>query len=240
MIEGSYVDGIDRAALQTFMKRVRATLGHDLRTPLGTIVNYASVLEEDSGLDEEELRDLPRRIRGLAMQTAEMLQLLLDATLLAASAPAFAPVDPNALLQSIVDDIENALSPRKLAPPPANAANDPDLPEIEPEIVAFAWRAFLQIEKSLSLRPLSAARATVERRADRVRLGVTFHSKAENGAAPVDLDAFARGGEVEVPVTNRFALRLSRDLVTARGGELELFGRIGADAAICMSFPQLT
>ncbi len=96
---------VDGEALQAFMRSVRAILGHDLRTPLGTIVNYASILEEDAGLDPG-LRELPRRIRGQAMQAAEMLQLLLDATLLASSAPAPIPVDPEALLHSIVVEVE--------------------------------------------------------------------------------------------------------------------------------------
>ncbi len=246
MTEGSSADGVDRAALHTFMERVRATLGHDLRTPLGTIVNYATVLEMGTGLDEEELRDLPRRIRAQAMQSAEMLELLLDATLLAASVPAFTPVDPSALLQSIVADLERDASRREPIPPPAppaHAAHGPDTVELEPEIVRFAWRAFLLLDRSASSHPPSAAHTTVERRSDRVRLGLTVRRptsrpQGNDGAAPVDLDAFTRGGEVTAPETHRLALRLSRELVAARSGELELCGRVGADAAIYISFPR--
>lgn len=234
MLPASYADdGLDRAALHAFMQRVQATLGHDLRTPLGTIVNYAAVLEEDGGLDEARRRELPRRIRGQAMQAADMLQMLLDATLLAASVPRCVAVDPAALLRSIVAEIEGD---ELLAAPVATESGDEIA--LDPEVVGFAWRSFLLLEKSLTSRPLSAARTTIETHEEGVRLGLAFRGSGVVGAAPVDLDAFTRGSLVEVPTTSRFALRLSRDLVRSRGGELLLRGHVGSDAAICLSLPR--
>ena len=225
-------DGLDRAALHAFMQRVQATLGHDLRTPLGTIVNYASVLEEDGGLDEARRRELPRRIRGQAMQAADMLQMLLDATLLAASVPRCIPTDPAALLRSIVAEIEGD----ELLAAPA-LPEEVETMELDPGVVGFAWRAFLLLEKSLTSRPLGGARATIVTHEDGLRLDLAFRASDVVGPALIDLDAFNRGSLLDVPATNRFALRLSRDLVRSRGGELLLRGRVGADAAICLVLP---
>jgi signal transduction histidine kinase len=229
----SSTDGLDRVALHAFMERVQATLGHDLRTPLGTIVNYASVLEEDVGLDGERRSELPRRIRGQAMQAAEMLQLLLDATLLAAAVPIVVRVDPDALLRSVVAELEGDAPEPDAAPSPGSRAIG-----LDPRVVGFAWRSFLALERTLTSRPLSAARTTIDAVDGRVRLELAFGGADAESAAPIDVEAFTRQNAAEIPAPSRFALRLSRDLVRARGGELLVRGRVGADAAIRIDLPR--
>jgi signal transduction histidine kinase len=234
MADLSTPSGIDLAALQGFMRKVRATLGRELRSSLGTIVNYASVIEDDSALDRDGLRDLPRRIRVQATRSAEMLQLLLDAMLLAGSIPAYTAIDPGALLESVVAEIQSDSGVREASLPFANTA----VPvEIEPEVLAFVWRAFLLLEHGVAARPLAAARAKVERRVDVVRIGLTLDSNPGDGTVPVDIDTFSGAGEIETPPIHAFALRLSRDLVAVRGGELDLFGRVGTDAAVFLTLP---
>jgi hypothetical protein len=237
MAEPSPEGGIDPIALQAFIKRVRATLGHDLLASLGTIVNYASVIEGASGLDEEELRDLPRRIRLQAMESAEMLRLLLEATLLAGSVPAYAPVELTVLLQSVVAEISGGAIVEEPDLLPAGCVQ---VVELDSEIVAFAWRSFLLLENGLAARPLSAAHATVERSEDRVRIGLSLDPNGGSDARPVDLDTLAGRGEAATPGTRRFGLQLSRDLVAVRGGDLEICGRFGTDAAIFLSFSVAT
>src|SRR6187399_443842 len=86
-------------ALARFLQRVHKSFSHDLGAPLGSIVNYACVLESGqalparSGENEssaatpdthgQEVRELGRRIRTNAMRAARMLQLLATATGLA-------------------------------------------------------------------------------------------------------------------------------------------------------------
>src|SRR5688572_16266368 len=164
---------IDPAPLQVFLRRVRTFFERDLRTSLGTIVNYASVIEEGSGRDDDGLRDLPRRIRVQATRSAEMLQLVLEAMLLAGSARAYATVDPSALLASVIADINGEAGTRKEDMP---LDRPPGMVEVEPEIVAFVWRAFLLLENDAAARPLSSARTTIELREDVVRIGLAFDS----------------------------------------------------------------
>jgi K+-sensing histidine kinase KdpD len=243
MNQVSHAVGADRAALQRFMQRVSATLGHDLRTPLGTIVNYASVLEEDPELAVAGLREVPRRIRGQAMQLAEMLQLLLDATNLAAAPPGRTAVDPDLLLRTVIAELEGDPLVRERPAVPMGAAADaatappPDALALEPRIVAFAWRSFLGLARRLSSRALAAARVAVDARSERVRLSLIVGRDGEADVPPLAFDEFVRSGGGDVSAAHRLALRLSRDLVAARGGELSFGGRLGADAAIHLEFP---
>lgn len=250
MNQVSHAIGPDRAGLQGFMQRVSATLSHDLRTPLGTIVNYASVLEEDPELAVAGLRDVPRRIRGQAMQLAEMLQLLLDATNLAVAPTARTAVDPDALLRIVIAEFEGSPLVREHPAVPSDAAADaatgtapapaPRALALEPKIVAFAWRSFLGLELRLSSRALAAARVAVEVRSENLRLGLIVGHNGEADVPALAFDEFVRSGGGDVSAAHRLALRLSRDLVASRGGELSFGGRLGADAALFLEFPPAT
>ena len=88
-----------------FLERIRNSFSHDLRTPLGSIVNYAAVLEATQGADTEEVRDLGRRIRGNAQRASRMIQLLANATGLASRPYRAVLTDLLALAQSVLSDV---------------------------------------------------------------------------------------------------------------------------------------
>src|SRR5688572_17583670 len=108
-------------ALARFLQRVHKSFSHDLGAPLGSIVNYACVLESGQSLpsrpasDDDsasapsdahahEVRELGRRIRTNAMRAARMLQLLATATGLASRPLHGESADALPLAKSILMD----------------------------------------------------------------------------------------------------------------------------------------
>jgi K+-sensing histidine kinase KdpD len=222
---------LDGSTLHLFVQRARKALGHDLRTPLGTIVNYASVLEEDPAPEVTNVRELTQRIRGHAMHAAEMLQLLLDALLIAAQAPAPRAIDATALVESIVAEMEGGTTLRVEAAP---ASDELHAAEFDPAVVAYAWRAFLDLEKTVF--PRLPREARIDRSRDGSHATITLRFGAAAATQAVELDPFLRRDGVDVPPPRRLALQLARDLVVARGGTLEMLGRAAGDAGIRLGF----
>ncbi|MBL8842802.1 MAG: hypothetical protein JNL90_14890 [Planctomycetes bacterium] len=225
-----------RAGLHDFIEQVRAELGHDLRTPLSTIVTCSALLEEDAALSTEVRRDLLARIRSQAMQTAEMLQMLLDATLVAATAPKVEAIVPAALLQTIVGEIEGEWVPQRNEPARA-VGQPPEAPvRLDAAVVGFAWRAFLLVDKVLAARARSTAAVVVTRQAGGVRLDLGFAEPPETRAPALPLAALPASGARAVPRPHRLALRLAHALVRSHDGELALTGVLGDDARMSLDF----
>ena len=67
------------AGTGALLERVRRALAHDLRTPLGTIGNYATILEYHDQAKPEEVRAFATRIRASVARTSLMLTQLTDA-----------------------------------------------------------------------------------------------------------------------------------------------------------------
>lgn len=227
---------VARGGLHHLIEQVRAELGHDLRTPLSTIVTCTALLEEDASLAADVRRDLLARIRTQAMQTAEMLQMLLDATLVAAAPSKVEAIEPAALLQSIVDEIEG-----EWAPPcddPLHAAGHPAgaTVRLDAAVVGFAWRAFLRVDQVLAARPRSTSAVVVTRRAAGVELDLGFGAPPEPRATTLPLPALPASGARAVPRPHRLALRLAQALVRSRGGNLTLSGVLGDDARMRLDF----
>ncbi len=226
-----------RTQLRAFMEQVRMSLGHDLRTPLSTIVTCASVLEEAPSISGEARRDLLARIRSQAMQTAEMLQLLLDATLVAASSPGTSAIEPNALLQTIVAELEGEWVPRRNAPSRAKGPLRSDRVQIDPTVVGFAWRAYLMLDKVLATREHATAAVVTTSDAGGVHLDLGFSDPASEPLAPIDFEALPASGTCAIPRPHRLALRLARELIRTRDGELSLVGTLGLDGRMRIDFP---
>jgi hypothetical protein len=232
MSERSPTSGFDPPALHRFMERVTRSLGHDLRTPLGTIVNYALLVEQDAPSDADGLRQSAQRIRGQAMHTAEMLQLLLEATLLASRPPAPVPVDAVELLSAIVADFDGGAT----LDVGSDDGNGVPLVEVDPAVVGFAWRAYLELEKEVCPFPRRGASVIQERAGDRLQLGLRLGGELDPGKGAVDIDHYV-DGKLPVAAPRRFALALGRDLVAAHCGELQLFGRAGVGSLMLLRLP---
>lgn len=235
MIESLTPPPIDRDRLDDFMQIVRATVDHDLRTPLSTIVACVAILEEGADLDLVARQGLLARIRRQALQTAEMLALAIEATSLAATASAAVATDPAELLQSVVAELEGEWVPRRAAPRIGRSRVHVENVSIERAIVRFAWRGFLLLDKVVAARPLTDIEIGAEDGVDGVQLDLGF--RLAGSGAPLDLDALARGSGSAIPRPHRLALRIGRDLVRSRGGELEVNGTLGVDARLLLRLP---
>lgn len=224
--------------LARFLERVRKSFSHDLRTPLGTIVNYAAVLEASQGSDAEEVRDLGRRIRGNALRAARMIQLLATATGLAGRPLHAAPTDLLALARSVLGDANGRGVVR------AGADTHSTLADVDAEVLGFAWRAYVAVENDARGKPTDEAELSVSGDADDLVLEV--RCGFEHAAA--DVRPWATSTAIEVPAYLRhnggpsrlecaLGLGLAQDLVESHGGELHVWGRPGAQSALRLRFP---
>jgi hypothetical protein len=220
---------MDAARLRPLLGRIADLLGHDLRTPLGSVVNYVSLFELDPAPTAAELRDVAGRVRGQVAEVAALAQLVVDALAIVAAPPAASPFDPVALLESVAHDVgDDAAALRRATSAGAvDGAAALDAPR-----VGFAWRAFLRFDRAARR---GAARSLEVRRA--ARSGTAALELWLDGAPDLDrpavaLDRFVANGAARVAPSLRFALEVARELVGGVGGTLELFGAAGATAGI--------
>lgn len=223
-------------SLARFLDRVRSSFSHDLRTPLGTIVNYAAVLESTQGVDAADVRDLGRRIRGNAQRATRMIQLLANATGLASRPLRTATTDLLALAQSILTDVGGRGRVRL-------AANTTSaLVEVDAEVLGFAWRAYNAVEHDSRAKPIDDAELELNRAADALEVELRCGAPAPNEtslARPVlELPGFLRHNGGPDRLESGLGLQLAQDLVVSLGGELHVWGRPGIRSGLRLRFPQ--
>lgn len=229
--------GAGTSSLTTFLERIRKSFSHDLRTPLGAIVNYAAVLEAHPGEDGAEVRDLGRRIRGNALRMSRMIQMLATATGLAARPLAATTTDLPALARSILVDAggRGVVS--------VTSANTDALTIVDAEVVGFAWRAYVSVERDARGRAPDALALSVGHDVGALSMelscsgvdGSLTRLAAESGSA--ELSGFLRYDNGPERNECAFALTLARDLILSHGGDVTVRGRPGAASALCVRLP---
>jgi len=229
------VDG--STPLAAFLERVRTSFSHDMRTPLGTIVNYSAVLETHEGAGADEIRDLGRRIRTNALRVSRMIQLVATATGLAARPLSAASTDMSALARSILIDA-GGRGHVQLVPDGASTWAD-----VDAEVVGFALRAYVSVENDARARPIDALDLRVEDRSGRTWLDVRCGDATANGTPPTELATNA-GLPVFLSHDNGPAraecamqLGLACDLIHSHGGDLHVWGRPGVSSGVRVSLP---
>jgi signal transduction histidine kinase len=217
--------------LNAFLERVRKTLGHDLRTPLGTIANYAAVLAATPRSDGDHVHRLAQHIRANAMGAAKMLEQTLDALLLAARPPSPATFDASALLATIATELAHGVEIVGDGTPAEGGAF-----QFDPALVAFVWKIFVDLVRFES--PAMACKAWIARRDedDRAFLVLSM-GRDDGGAAALPLENFLVHEPPDAAQVRRFGLALCRELVTVRGGAFEVAGRAGAEVVLRLGFP---
>src|SRR5262249_36214980 len=82
------------------------SMSHDLRSPVGAVLNYSAVIEEDFGghLDESGMHML-RRIRASARSAADMLDQLVQFGWARSELGERAPTDLTSLARAVHDEI---------------------------------------------------------------------------------------------------------------------------------------
>ncbi len=221
-----------RADATGFLERVRRALAHDLRTPLGTIANYAAILEYHGETKPADVRVFAGRIRQSAVRAAVMLQHITDAIGLAERRTPDLGVDPSGLVRALLTEMSvHVRFPVRGEEPHERVPFDPDL-------LAFAWRAFLAVNAE------SAGDSSLD---------VDIEVEPSNGVTTVDMwigarpnasperagsSAYTEGIESPAQPESCFALGLAEDLIRIRGGEMGLWGRPGKASNLRIAFPR--
>jgi len=223
------------AALRRLLMKVVGALGHDLRTPLGTIVNCAAVLAGDPVPADGEIRDLADRVRRQARRVVDVAQLLSDALLLVASPPMTVTGEAITLLQSVLDETNRGI---RLVPAPMQPDGTPRVIDVDPRVVGFAAQAWLAVEETVRPELPREARLRVERLDEHLRIELAFDGAADLPVAAVPIDEYLRDVGVKIPPARRFALEIAMALLECSGGELTLAGKPGHGPALRLKFTQ--
>jgi K+-sensing histidine kinase KdpD len=226
-----------RSALVCFLENTHKAFSHDLRSPIGTIVNYATVLEGTEGPQTEVVRDLSRRIRGNAQRIARMIQTLVSATSLASRSLRSTTTDLAAFARSILADAGGRGQVRM-----TTSSREPVI-GIDSEILGFAWRAFVAVQADARGAPVHAAELEVVRGGEQLQLEFRCAPDLEQlppqlGADVVpaaELQSFLRLNNGPGRLECGFGLSLAEHLIVCHGGTFSVWGRPGSSAGLRLS-----
>jgi signal transduction histidine kinase len=221
-------------ALRRLHERIARGLGHDLRTPLGTIVNCASLLDGGDAPDAATVRDAAARIRRQASALADASQLLADALRIAAQPPALRSGAPLTLLRALAEEIGAGV---RLREAPAGAAAVPAALALDARRVGYAWRTFLAIERTARATLPAEAEVRVARSAADASIELGFDGALAAAPAWVAPPDWARSAESRLAPLARLTLEVGGDLLAATGGTLEVAGAPGRGSALRLRLP---
>jgi phospho-acceptor domain-containing protein len=215
-----------------FLERIRRALAHDLRTPLGTITNYAAILEYQEEAKPADVRVFAGRIRQSAVRAAAMLQHLTDAIVLSEREPSLAGFEPVGLVRALISELP---VPARF---PANGQEPSGRLPLDSDLLAFTWRAFLVINAEAP--GVTGLDVDVEVAHDDGVMLVDMWLGARPTAPPTHsgTSKYIEGGAETTLPESCFALGLAEDLVHMRGGEMSLWGRPGQASNLRLSFPR--
>jgi signal transduction histidine kinase len=221
-----------RARTEGFLERVRRALAHDLRTPLGTIANYAAILEYHGDTKPADVRVFAGRIRQSAVRAAVMLQHITDAIVLAERRQPALGFDPGGLVRALLTEMNVHVRF------PGRGAEPHERVPLDPELVSFAWRAFLNVNAEAAGEQTLDVDVEIEP-SDSATVVDMWVGKRPNetlersGTAP-----FVEAAGAPTHPESCFALGLAEDLIRIRGGEMGLWGRPGAASNLRIAFPR--
>src|SRR5436190_22518000 len=235
-------DGRKDQALARFLERIRKSVTHDLRTPLGTIVNYAAVLEANQGSDPEEVRDLGRRIRSNAQRAARMVQMMATAVGLASRPSHIASTDLMRLARSVLTDANGRGMVR------LGRETHETLADVDAELLGFVWRAYVAVESDTLGKPVDEAELVVVPSPDSLLVELSCAAPADSIETPristgsegsVELQSYLRHNGGPARLESSMGLGLAQDLIASHGDELEVWGRPGVRSGLRVRFPSV-
>jgi hypothetical protein len=219
-----------RPVTDPFLERVRRALDHDLRTPLGTIVNYATILESQTEAKSDDVRVFAGRIRSNAVRTAKMLRHVAEALTLSERAPSEHGFDPSGLVRALVSELP--LHVRF----PARGVEPTDPILFDRELLAFSWRAFLAVNSEAGTRHALELDIEVHWSEIETAIDMWVGTRPAPTPAHVGSSKFAEEALEVVPPESCFALGLAEELVRRRGGDFGLWGQPGRAAGLRIAF----
>jgi signal transduction histidine kinase len=209
-----------------FIERVRRALGHDLHTPLGTIANYAAILEYQNQGKPEEVRLFAGRIRSSAMRLSAMLRQMAEAINLTENTRPDTSVNLSALVRSLVTEMNLRVVF------PAHGREPAEDVTLDRELLTFAWRSFL----SVNAEAAAAQGFDLDLETEDQAITLWIGARPESAPAHVTASKFSDDASALVPPESCFALGLAEWLIRQRGGEVGLWGRPGQSAALRVVF----
>ena len=216
---------------KAFQERVRRALSHDVHTPLGTIANYASILEYHSDPKPAEVPVFAARIRTSALRAAAMLQTVAEALALSQRTLQREEIEPSGVVRAILAEL--ALHAHFPTRAPESIGRVP----FDRELLAFAWKAFLDSNAEASgehVLDIDVEVATTESEYVSM-LWVGDHRALLTEV--FDADHFPSSGAVLGQPDSKFALGFAQDLVELHGGSVGFFGRAGVASGLRIAFP---
>ncbi|MFN0241729.1 MAG: hypothetical protein ACKVWV_02460 [Planctomycetota bacterium] len=213
----------EETRLGSFLERVRKALSHDLRSPLGTISNYAAILEFQGDAKPDEIRSFAHRIRSSSVRAANQLGHAADALALVIREPRLESTDVGALLRKVLE--EHMLLAR--FPARTSAHHAPVV--LDAALVTFAWRAFLALMREGS----AGTMLDVDLDGDGDALELFVGARDAQRGFTLDVASFV-DLTPEASPDSCFALALAEDLVALRGGKLSLSGNARGSAGLAL------
>jgi two-component system, NtrC family, sensor kinase len=236
--------------------QLAAMMAHDVSTPLNAISGHAQLLLQKGDLDAETID----RLRIIEAQIARVVEVL--QTLLTASAPAepmFKPVDPNPLVQGLLNLIAPVLARKQITVSTAFASDLPaicgDAAQLQQVLLNCLVNALDAMPNGGILR-VETARVShrSEARGDPGRLvRVTGHHSSGSdsdrlaicisdtgvGIAAEDLERIFEPFFTTKPNSTGTGLGLSicRRVVAAHRGQIEVESRVGAGTTFRIVLP---
>jgi signal transduction histidine kinase len=215
-----------------FLQRIRRALAHDLRTPLGTITNYAAILEHQGESKPMDVRLFAARIRQSAVRAAMMLQHVTDAIVLSGRTPSKESVDLAGLVRSLLT--ETSVRARF----PAHGEEPVERVRIDGELLAFAWRAFLSINAEASGDAMLDLDVEYGSDDGMHTVDIWIGSRPSESPSRTGASRFTETVLGSSAPESCFALGLAEDLIHLRGGEIGLWGHPGQGSNLRVSLPR--
>jgi signal transduction histidine kinase len=222
-------DRAQELPLARFLERARSYCFHELRGSLGTISNYASVLELGQA-NSTEISDLARRIRTSALRTARLLQLFGNAVDLASRPLNSRTTDLRELAHAVLVEVGGA-GDVSCEDPEASA-------EVDPDLVNFAWRAYVEMETGCRGQPIHHVVLRVSSGTGKSE----FELECCDGTPPADsgeegLESYLGRISGSARLEHAPGLTLAHHLVTSHEGRMDLSGEPGRASRLRLALP---
>jgi len=221
------------ASLAAFVVKTCARFDHDLRSELGTILNFASIQEVVEPHDAETVRRAAAQIREHAQVVAALWQAAQEAIALATGGGNRVRGDLASIVRSLARECHVAL-----AEDPGGDGPRPPI-DHDPELVSFTVRAFLDLLRRSPAAATGAFSFAIRRDGGRATLEVRRDApKSDASPATRGVEAFLRAGNANEGRVWRSALHAAAALVQLDGGSIELEGNPAGAALLRMILPQ--
>lgn len=214
-----------------FLERVRKALSHDLHTPLGTIANYAAILEYHSESKPEDVRVFAGRIRASAVATASMLQWISSAIALSEMRRERVGVDTAALLRGELSTLG------LYAQFPGHAAERTERIVFDHDLLAFSWRAFLAVHSEAKPGTSLDIDIVTARDGEGGTIELWVGGKSTPTMPRVSVAQFTSEAVHTSTPVSCFALGLAEELFQVQGGTISLSGSPGQVSSLRATLP---